>query len=305
MDIKFHIPDFLRHLRLNMIYADYLKRYPERFYDNVKIGSVYGTFPTSLWNGGRYFEGNCDPRIIPEVLKQFNSRGIPCRFTFTNPLLREEDLYDKFCNDVLRAADKGFNEVIVVSPLLEEYIREHYPDYKITSSTCKQLEDEKALCEELEKDYNLVVLDYNLNNKFDLLRKLPHKEKAELLVNACCTPHCPRRKEHYANIGRNHIAYSEFRKKNPTAPYKQEEFSCDQMKRHLYETTGYSTHISPQAIYSKYVPLGYENFKIEGRSVPDINVLENYVYYTAKPEFRDVVRLEMLIVLTSRHKYFM
>lgn len=303
--IKYHIPDFLRHFRLNLILADYLKKNPQYFYDDVVIGSVYGTFPTSLWNGGRYFEGTVDPRVIAEVLKQFNSRGIACRFTFTNPLLTEEHLSDKFCNAVMKMADNGLNEVIVNSPLLEDYIRKTYPSYKITSSTCKQIEDFDKLSEELDKDYSLVVLDYNWNNNFEALEKMPHKEKIEVLINACCTPHCPRRKEHYENIGRNHIAYAEFRKKNHTGEFKQEPFVCEQMRRHLYDTVGYSTHITPRSIYEKYVPMGFENFKIEGRSVPDINVLENYVYYMVKPEYRDKARLEMLLALTSKYKYYM
>ena len=101
---------------------------------------------------------------MAEILRQFNGRGIPCRFTFTNPLITEEHLNDKFCNDVMRMADNGLNEVIVNSPILEEYIREKYPSYKITSSTCKQIEDFDALSAELDKDYSLVVLDYNWNN---------------------------------------------------------------------------------------------------------------------------------------------
>ena len=161
MSIKYHIPDFLRHFKLNMILADYMRKYPDRFYDDVKIGSVYGTFPTSLWNGGRYFEGKTDDRVIAAVIQQFNARGIPLRFTFTNPLLKKEHLSDEFCNKVLKMADNGMNEVIVFSPLLEEYIRKHYPRYRLTSSTCKQITDENELKAELEKDYSLVVLDYN------------------------------------------------------------------------------------------------------------------------------------------------
>ena len=305
MSIKFHIPDFLRHFKLNILLADYMKKFPQYFYDDVTIGSVYGTFPTSLWNGGRYFEGDIDPRVISEILRQFNSRGIPCRFTFTNPLLTEEHLSDKFCNNVMKAADNGLNEVIVMSPLLEEYIRKNYPSFKITSSTCKQIEDPEELAEELEKDYSLVVLDYNLNNRFELLENLKPKEKVELLINACCNPNCKRRKEHYASIGKEQIRYWETKKKNPNAEFKFKDFPCEQVRLHLYDTIKYSTHISPELIYEKYVPMGFENFKIEGRSVPDINVLENYVYYMARPEYKDRVRLELLLALTRGHKYFM
>ncbi|MBP1564765.1 MAG: hypothetical protein IJP18_02810 [Oscillospiraceae bacterium] len=303
MAIKFHLPDFVRHFKLNLLLAEMMKQTPEFFYDDVEIGSVYGTFPTSLWNGGRSFGGRIDPKTIESILKQFNDRNIPVRFTFTNPKIKLEHLKDPFCNTCLKMADNGLNEVIVVSTLLEDYIRMKYPNYKITSSTCKQLEDINELSEELEKDYSLVVLDYNWNNKFDELEKIPHKEKCELLVNACCTPACKKRKEHYDHVGEFQIKLTEHMK-HPNEPFNLKDFDCPQMGMALYQTTGYSTHIKPEDIYNKYVPMGYENFKIEGRSVPDINVLETYMYYMIKPEYRDRARLFLTLMLTRKHKYF-
>jgi len=305
MDIKYHIPDFMRHFRLNLTLAEYMKNNPHKFREGVKIGSVYGSFPNMTWNGGRFFMGNADPRIMREIIKQFNQRDIPCRFTMTNPVLTPEQLTDPLCNAILKAADNGLNEVIVYSPMLEDYIREKFPKMAVTSSTCKQIEDFDELCAEMEKDYSLVVLDYNFNNNFDVLEKLPHKEKAELLVNACCDPACKRRGEHYRSIGRSHIALTEHMMKKKPGEYSPESFECVCMKKHLYQTVDSPLHISPEAIYEKYLPMGYCNFKIEGRSVPDVNVLENYVYYMAKPEYRDEVRLEILLFLTNKNKYFM
>lgn len=304
MDIKFHLPDFYRHFRLNLTLAEYMKRNPQKFREGVKIGSVYGAFPNMTWNGGRYLQGNADPRILREILNQFNQRGIPCRFTFTNPLITMEQLSDPFCNAILKAADNGLNEVIVFSPMLEDYIREHFPDIPITSSTCKQIENYDELCAEMDRDYSLVVLDYNFNNNFDVLEKLPHKEKAELLINPCCDPACKRRGEHYRSIGRSQIALTEHMKKRTGTPYAPEPFECRCMQKNLYQTIDSPLHIFPDAIYGKYAPMGFENFKIEGRSVPDVNVLENYIYYMVKPEFKDEVRLELLLSLTNKIKYF-
>ncbi len=304
MEIKYHIPDFFRHFRLNLTLIEYMKKRPQYFYDGVKIGSVYGSFPNMLWNGGRFLHGPCDPRIIREIIVQLNKRGIPCRFTMTNPLIKYEHLSDPYCNAVLKAADNGLNEAIVFSPMLEDYIREHFPHMPITSSTCKQIEDFDELCGEMEKDYSLVVLDYNFNNNFEVLEKLPHKEKAELLINPCCNPACKRRGDHYRSIGRSQIECTEHMKKKTNTPYSPEPFACECMMRHLYQTTDSPLHISPELIYEKYVPMGFCNFKIEGRSVPDVNVLENYVYYMVKPEYKDIARLEMLLQLTKEIKYF-
>lgn len=291
MDINFHIPDFINHCRLNLLLLSLMQQHPEYFRDGVKIASVFGAFPPSLWNGGRNTVGVVDDEIIKQVTKAFNSRGVPLRFTFTNPLIEEKHLGDPFCNKVMRMCDNGLNEVIVMSPILEEYIRKNYPSYRITSSTCKEIRSADELSAELEKDYHYVVLDYNWNNNFGFLETLPHKEKCELLINACCVPNCPRRGEHYRSIGETQIKYAEYMK-------------TPSMLRHIYQITDLPTHISPDAIVEKYVPMGYNQFKIEGRTVPDIALAENYIYYMIRPEYKDTARLELLGTLTQKTKYF-
>ena len=195
----------------------------------------------------------------------------------------------------------GMNAVIVVSDVLEKYIRKNYPNYRIVSSTCKQIRDFDQLCEELEKDYTLVVLDYNWNNNWEMLEKLPHKDRVEILVNAVCEPNCPRRGDHYKFLGRTQIGYVEhLQKEGPYKPYKlQEQFDCPHMGRMIYDITHHCTHVTPQDIYEKYVPMGFTNFKIEGRSSLAINVVETYLYYMVKPEHRDRMRMYFLLSMNQ------
>jgi collagenase-like PrtC family protease len=197
----------------------------------------------------------------------------------------------------LALANNGLNEVIVVSPILEKYIRNNYPKYKITSSTCKEIRDLDLLKEELEKDYSLVVLDYNWNNQFEVLETLPHKDKCEILVNACCQPNCQRRGEHYRTIGETQIKYVEHMNKHPNVPFKTDIFECDHTTSNIFDIMDYPTHVTPKDILEKYVPMGFENFKIEGRSFHLFNVVETYMYYMAKPEYRDEARFTLLLSL--------
>lgn len=307
MDVNFHIPDFMNHLYLNLLLIKNMEQFPECYREGIKIASIFGNFCGSVWNGGRYLGGNTDPRAIQAIIKTLNDLGVHIRFTFTNPLLEKEHLGDQFSNGLLRIADNGMNEVIVMSPLLEEYIRKNYPNYKITSSTCKQIENMDDVKAELKKDYKYVVLDYNFNNKFEMLEQIPQEDRArcEILVNACCQPNCPRRGEHYRQIGREQIREWEHkRNKLNKIPYHAEEFRCDSMRRNLYGITGFSTHVSPDDIYEKYVPMGFVNFKIEGRTTPDTNLLETYMYYMVRPEMRDKTRLHLLNLLTAKHRFF-
>ena len=306
--IRFHIPDFLKHFTLNMLLVQAMHNHPEKFRDNVTIGSVYGVFPTALWNGGRFFQGQCDERVMKAVLKSFNDQGIPCRYTFTNPLIEEKHLQDGFCNRLLKLADNGLNEVIVASPILEDYIRTNYPNFPIISSTCKELTDAQALEAELAKPYQLVVLDYRHNNNWEVLSKISAPERCEILVDACCDPDCPRRGDHFRCIGKSQLQYAKWAKtaKPGATPPRLDvqSFTCKYMELPLYATTGFRTHVTPEAIYEQYVPAGYRNFKLEGRSLPDINVLESYIYYMVKPEYQNEMRLELLLRLTRKQKYF-
>lgn len=307
MSVKFHLPGFATHYGLNLIFTSMKKNCPHYFRDGVEIASVFGAFPQSLWNGGRTNMGLCDMDFVSRALNAFNSQGIPLRFTFTNPLLEEKHLSDKFCNDIMKLADNGLNEVIINSPLLEEYIRSNYPSYKLTSSTCKRITDPEALREELEKDYNIVVIDYDLNNKFDILEALPHKDKCELLVNACCNPACTMRKEHYRRLGRQQIRFCEHIAKNPDKPMKFSkddventvDMNCGCENRSIFETRKLSTHISPDDIWEKYVPMGFRHFKIEGRTTSRLNLIETYIYYMVKPEYQDEARFSFLFNLNK------
>ena len=87
--------------------------------------------------------------------------------------------------------------------------------------------------------------------------------------------------------------------------YKYEEFQCPHMLRSIYNIKELENYVSPQDILEKYAPMGFRHFKIEGRTTVDINLLETYVHYMVKPEYRDEARFMMMIRLTKSIKYFM
>lgn len=301
MTAKFHLPDMWEHGALNMNLIDLMKSNPEYFRDGVEIASVYGCFPPAVWNGGRNMNGYSNEKIITHVLNEFNSRGVPCRFTFTNPLLTEEHMSDSFCNRLVQLADNGLNEAIVNTQVMEDYLRKNYPNYKLTSSTCKQIRDLDGLIAELEKDYSLVVLDYNWNNDFEALEKIPEKyrKRIEVLICPYCFPNCKRRGEHYRFLGDQQIRRADINTFkgmmgiNAIQAEIDESFECEAITRNFLETIEFSTHITPENLYGKYIEMGFEHFKIEGRTMHPLNVIESYVYYLAKPEHRDMVRLKL------------
>ena len=288
MEVKFHLPGLRQNYPLNMTLLSMLEKRPQYLREGVKIASFFGEFPTSLWNGGRpSFNDQCDAGFVENVVKSINGKGIPVRYTYTNMFLKEEDLKDPYCNFCMKAADNGMNEVLVVSPLLEDYIRKQYPGFKINSSTCKEIRDIGEVNEELRKEYHLVVLDYNFNNRFDLLEKIEDKGRCEILVNAICTPDCPRRGKHYENVAKNQKIMLKNRTLPPDRQIPLEPWQCEYGEHNEFHTIqGYSTYVSPEDIWEKYVPMGFQNFKLEGRTANFFYVLELYCHYLIRPEYR-------------------
>lgn len=296
LPVKFHLPGLRYNYPLNMFWLSLMKTHPEFFREGVEIASFFGTFPFSLWNGGRLIQNDqCDSAFVNNVIKACNSQGIPIRYTFTNPVLEQSDLDDPFCNFCMDAANNGMNEVLVVSPILEDYLRNKYPNYHYNSSTCKELKNIDKLNEELDKDYKYVVLDYNLNNQWDILEGLHHKEKIEVLVNAVCEPGCKRRGDHYRQIGLDERTINMNKKlpedkRIPIKPWycQYGEHNC------IYTIQNYSTYVSPEDIWEKYVPAGINNFKIEGRTAYLFSLIETYCFYMIKPECVGEARMMLI-----------
>ena len=193
-EIYWHLPGFCYFRLLNQILLNLMKDYPECFREGYRIGSVYGTFPGAIWTGGRAVMGSVGRQEIEAILKIYNDREVPVRFTWTNSLLEERHLQDPYCNLIMEMADNGLNQVLVNLPVLEEYLREKYPKYKLISSTTKRITGVEGLLEELNKDYFLVVLDYDLNHDRQALEAVGDQAgRVEILVNEICFPGCTRR----------------------------------------------------------------------------------------------------------------
>lgn len=48
--------------------------------------------------------------------------------------------------------------------------------------------------------------------------------------------------------------------------------------------------LSVDEIYGKYIDMGFSNFKIEGRTLHIIDVIDSYIYYMILPEYQNVIR---------------
>lgn len=287
--IKFHLPDFAHLATLNKYTIFMLDTNREIFNENIEIGSVYGTFPSAIWNGGRVMaNGVYLMQEIEAAVDYYKHYNIPLRFTWTNSALEEKHLYDTYCNLITSLADNGRNEILTNSEILEKYLRDKYPNYKYISSTTKVIKDIDKVNLELDKDYFLVVLDYSINNKWDLLKQIKKPEKCEILVNAVCPQTCPVRAQHYLQISKDQLNFS-----------KENSFDCPYapLQMDLKEIYHKTDFVSYESIINDYVPMGFKNFKIEGRTVADYIVIDYYAHYLIKPEYQEKFIKDYLVTM--------
>lgn len=225
--------------------------------------------------------GFTSKREMKAILKIYNSMGVPARFTWTNQLIEERHLSDTYCNLIMQLANNGMNQVLVNSEALENYIRKEYPDFKLISSTTKRIVDVEELKKELEKDYYLVVLDYDLNHDEAALEAVaPYADRIEVLVNEVCYPGCTKRTEHYLQQSRLQLEY------DISTP-----FPCPNLAtpRKFAECMNRPAFISNEQIGS-YIDRGFVNFKIVGRGMPVDYVKDSYIYFLVKDEHRNFIR---------------
>ena len=288
----FHLPGLFEFYELYRMFLPLYREHREYFYDWCEIGSVYGAPADCVWGGGRAGFGENDPEEVLELMQEY---GISARLTFSNSLLRQEHLSDRKCNALCRLFERNRepqNGVIIYSELLLEYIKEQYPGLYFVSSTTKVLTDFTQLEEEIRrKDFHYVVPDFRLNKAFDKLNTLSQaeKDKVEFLCNECCWFGCKDRRACYEAVSRKNLG--EDAPHRCTAPGAADGYRFSR----AMENPGF---LSVSDIRTVYLPMGFSNFKLEGRGLGSAMLLEFLLYYLTKPEHQLRVREEIYLDAT-------
>lgn len=286
----YHLPGLFEFYELYRVFLPLLRTHREYFYEWCEVGSLYGAPADCLWGGGRVGAGEWDAREVLDLMREY---GISARLTFSNSLLRGEHLSDPKCNALCRLfeeAGDGQNGVIVHSELLLDYLKRTYPGLYLISSTTKVLTDFRDLRRELEReDFRSVVPDFRLNKDFERLEALPQsrKDKVEFLCNECCDFGCRERKACYEAVSRKNLGECghEHRCAAPDAGggYRFSKAMAN---------PGF---IGIDEIQNVYLPMGFSQFKIEGRGLGSALILEFLLYYMVKPAYHLQVREEIYL----------
>ena len=285
----YHLPGLFEFYELYCVFLPLFRKHRDWFYEESEIGSIYGAPSDCLWGGGRVEDGECNPREVLALLEEY---GISARLTFSNSLLEEKHLADARCNALCTLFEKSGvpNGVIVHSELLTSYLRKNYPGLYLVSSTTKVLTDfERLRAETARAEFRYVVPDFRLNKAFAQLNTLTdaQKDKTEFLCNECCWFGCEDRKKCYEAVSRKNLGLDGM-EHHCTAPGAQNGYRFSEAMKN----PGF---IRTEEIRSTYLPMGFTNFKIEGRGLGSALILEFLLYYLTKPDFQINVREEIYL----------
>ena len=148
-----------------------------------------------------------------------------------------------------------------------------------------QKEMEGKVRQELEREeFSTVVPDFRLNKAWPSLRALPQaaKDKVEFLCNECCWFGCRDRKACYEAVSRIALGIPG-PEHHCAAPHAAEGYRFSK----AMENPGF---ISIDDIRNSYLPMGFSQFKIEGRGLGSALILEFLLYYLTRPEYQIHVR---------------
>lgn len=292
---RYHLPGLFEFYELYRTFLPLYRDHREWFYDWCEIGSIYGAPADCIWGGGRAGFGDADPEEVLELLQEY---GISARLTFSNALLESDHLKDPKCNALCElfarrdAAGKKtpVNGVIVHSDLLLLYLMEQYPDLYFVSSTTKVMTDFDAFLRETDREeFRYVVPDFRLNKAMDRLAVMSPKQKAktEFLCNECCWIGCTDRKACYETVSRKNLDLP-CPEHICRAPSAEDGYRFSKAMQN-------PAFISVTDICNRYLPMGFSEFKIEGRSLGSALVLEMLLYYLVKPEHHLQMREEIYL----------
>ena len=290
MKAVYHLPGLFEFYDLYKGFLPLFRSHRDWFHDWCDIGSVYGAPAGCPWDGGRAGFGDAEPAAVAVLMKEY---GISARLTFSNSRLREADLADPACNRLCDLFNKNGSVpsgIILSSDILLDYLQVKYPGFYFISSTTKVLTEFRQLKEELEKpSFRYVVPDFRLNKAWDRLNSLEEKlkEKVEFLCNEACWFDCPDRKACYENVSRKNLG-EDCADHRCVSPYAQRGYRFSD----AMNNPGF---IGIQDIQDLYLPNGFSQFKVEGRSLGSAVVLEMLLYYLTKPEYQLRVREEIYL----------
>lgn len=254
----------------------------DKFSVKLPIKYLYGS-PNLKWNSGRLIKNQRDYSIdyIHKELIKALDYGIKPLITCSNQLITKEDLLDIKGNEVLKLINEINGSIIVVSPILKQYIQDKYKNIEIHASviiTSFYENRDIAFYEKLSKEYEFYVIHPDDNFDLQFLSTLP-KNNAEIIINERCVFGCSQRKQHYESIAKEQMM-------SKSGYYADLKFlsKCNFIPEYKQEKTKFRNISLSIDELKKINELGFNSFKLQGRTDNPYVFLFDLLRYTLESQ---------------------
>lgn len=271
---EFSIPDSKGTRMLNFLLLELMQKQPQMFYKGIRVTSTYGAMDGCTWNGGRELFGIMCESECKEVINLYKKYNVSYRYTFTNKFIEKRDLYDRYCNMLVRTMIHNTG-VTYNQKRIKKYIKKKNKKVYFISSCTRNIKDIGTINKISKKE--LLVLDFKLNNT-RMIGKLKHPENIELVVNEQCMACCPFREIHYTTMAKKNMFIEDSKfSLNPMCERKMGTYESAIKKQ---------PHYVSKEMIEDYAELGINKFKLVGRdnTRPDLAIM-GYLDYFVKPEY--------------------
>ena len=286
MNKYFSLPGYEKYFYLIKFLIEYRTTHEELFISDHIIGSAYDLPAELIWGGGRYFFTKTDYDLLDKAINWYDSIQLPLKHVCTNSLINEENIHDKICNDFFdKYLRPNKDHVTLYSALLKDYLREKYPHIPITWSTTLGITDIEIINKMTE--YDTYVPNYNYNNDDVYLMQLKHKNNIEILCAEPCGEHCPNREKHYRYKSKLQMGLSLDKHESLACPFSDmHNFLDAEESFNIIQSRGHAVSL---ARIDELAQMGFNQFKISGRTYSDELWLKVICYYLVKPEYTNQV----------------
>jgi Collagenase and related proteases len=261
------------------------------------VDQIFGVMPTTTVGSGR--PGSSLPKMTPEEAEEditlVHANGLKFDYLLNASCMGNMEWDESTHRELLRHLDWissiGADSVTVTIPYLVELIRKQFPHLRIRISTIAHVNSvaRAKFFESMGADS--ITLDFNINRDFKTLKAIRDTVKCELnlLLNDACLYQCPFRYYHYNSISHSTQPYNPlkgFYIEYPTIRCTIERYSDPSQFIK-------SRWIRPEDL-SIYEELGFDSFKISGRSMSTewiLNAAEAYSSRQYKGNLCDILQV--------------
>ncbi len=285
---KWNVSGAFSHDELLFLAYDFVKKYSG---ENL-FKSVHGSIPCKFNSGRRSVR--CTQDYIKNCINEYHLRGINVFYTFSNFLLRKEDLNDTQCNQLLGLLSPE-DGVIISNQLLFDYVKTNYPQLKIISSVLNAVnyfnERNYIFYNILLEKYDKIVIHPDDNINFLLLDKINDKENCEILVNERCIHNCGFRYKHDYLLCKESLDPNEENAKACIDFSKQHCVVNDECRfiRLIQANKDLRSDRLNINEIDKLYEMGFVNFKLQGRADSPASFAYDICKYLIDKKYKDLL----------------